>query len=70
MGTPQIADTPWMTWPTVREASYALNCTTKTIYTLLGSGRLSGVKTRLGWLVDPQSIEARRLARQSKGRAA
>jgi hypothetical protein len=45
-------------WPSVADVSRSHRVSLVYLYRLLGQGRLSGVKTRVGWLVDPHSVAA------------
>jgi hypothetical protein len=49
-------------WYTTGDTASALGKTPQGIKWLLGEGRLRGVRTRLGWLVDPEDV--RRYARE------
>lgn len=55
-------------WPTVRDASRRLDVSSVWVTHLLRSGNLRAVKTKLGWLIDPTSVD--RLARERQARLA
>jgi len=44
-------------WLTTSEAASALGKTPQGIKHMLNERRLRGVRTRLGWLVDPKDVE-------------
>jgi hypothetical protein len=59
-------------WPAVRDVVWRLDLSQPYINRLIRLGRLRAVRTRLGFLVDPESVaafEAER-ARRQKGRVA
>jgi len=47
-------------WMTTGEAASALGKSVQGVKWMLENRRLRGVRTRLGWLVDPASVEERR----------
>jgi hypothetical protein len=56
-------------WPSVRDVVRELDLSQVYVNRLVRQGRLHAVRTRLGWLVDPQSVaefQAEREARQQK----
>ena len=44
-------------WLTTGEAASKLGKTPQGVKWMLGNRRLRGVRTKLGWLVDPESVE-------------
>jgi hypothetical protein len=58
-------------WPSVRDVTRQLDLSQVYINRLLRRGVIQGVHTRVGWLVDPESLRvyaAARLARKAAGR--
>jgi hypothetical protein len=56
-------------WPAVRDVVRETQLSQTRISQLIHTGRLRAVRTRLGWLVDPESVvvfEAERAARRQK----
>ena len=54
-------------WPGPSQAGHVLGCSAQYIKILHATGRLRGVRTRLGLLIDPASLEVERV-RRSEGR--
>jgi hypothetical protein len=50
-------------WPAARDVQAALGYSGPHVNRLIRTGRLHAVKTRLGWLIDPESVEAFAAAR-------
>ncbi len=50
-------------WLTAGQTARELECSVQWVRALLEAGRLRGCRTRLGWLVDPQSLELYRRER-------
>lgn len=46
-------------WLTPYEAGQRLGITRQAIHKRLNEGKLRAVKTRQGWLIDPESVEDR-----------
>ena len=60
-------------WPKLRDVQERLGYAHPYTLGLLRAGRLRGVRTRLGWLIDPASVEefiAERAAREAHHAAA
>jgi hypothetical protein len=58
-------------WPSVRDVTRQLDVSQVYINRLLRRGVIHGVHTRVGWLVDPESVrvfEAERAARKAAGK--
>lgn len=53
-------------WPAVRDAMAVLQVSQVWVLRLIAQGELRAVRTRLGWLVDPESLEAVRAARVAR----
>lgn len=49
-----------LTWERPRDVAHTLDYTVAHIYHLIHRRQLHAVQTRLGWLVDPASVEAYR----------
>ncbi len=47
-----------VTWPAVRDVMRTTGLSQARISQLIRAGHLRAVKTRLGWLIDPQSVAA------------
>jgi len=60
--------TPVAEWPAVRDVVRELDLSQVYINRLVRQGRLRAVRTRLGWLVDPESVKT--YARQRAERRA
>jgi len=50
--------TPVAEWPAVRDVVRELDLSQVYVNRLVRQGRLRAVRTRLGWLVDPESVQA------------
>ncbi len=48
-------------WLSVKDAHEELGRSRQGVRDMLGTGELRGVKTRIGWLIDPASVRAVRL---------
>jgi hypothetical protein len=60
------------TWPAVRDVVRELSLSQCYVNIMIHDGRLDAVCTRLGWLVDPESVarlKAERAARLAQKRA-
>ncbi len=57
-------------WPSVKDVADELGRSRQGIRNMLASRDLTGVHTRIGWLVDPASVRAFRLLRQDDGECA
>jgi ribosomal protein S13 len=55
-------------WPSVRDVVRELDLSQPYVNRLVRSGALRGIRTRLGWLVDPDSVKT--YARQRAERRA
>lgn len=58
-----------LNWLTVREVTRRLDMSQQYIISLIQTNRLHAIRTKLGWLVDPASVEAfeqERAAKQEK----
>jgi excisionase family DNA binding protein len=56
-------------WPAIRDVTRQLDMSQPYVTRLIHSGRLQAVRTRLGWLVNPESVAAfaaERTARQQR----
>jgi excisionase family DNA binding protein len=53
-------------WPAIKTVAHRLNLSKTYIAMLLDEGKLRGVKTELGWLIDPDSVDAYEGAREAK----
>ncbi len=53
-------------WPAARDVQMQLGYSGPHVNRLIHTGRLHAVKTRLGWLIDPQSVEAFAAARSAQ----
>ncbi|HKB48963.1 MAG TPA: hypothetical protein VKC57_14765 [Ktedonobacterales bacterium] len=51
------------TWLTVRQVTRRLDLSQPYVSRLIGAGRLSAVRTPLGYFVDPESVAALKAAR-------
>jgi len=51
------------TWPAVRDVVRETGLSQARISQLVRAGSLHAVRTRLGWLIDPQSVAALQAAR-------
>jgi len=51
-------------WPAVRDVGRQLDLSLPYVNHLIHRQQLSGVRTRLGWLVDPESVRAYEAQRQ------
>jgi hypothetical protein len=49
-------------WPSVGDAASRLGETQQTIHDMLDDGRLKGIRTRVGWIIQPACVE--RVARE------
>ena len=52
-----MPELPWSSWLSPAQAGRVLGVTSQRVQDLVDSGRLVGVRTPLGRLVDPQSVE-------------
>jgi excisionase family DNA binding protein len=56
-------------WPTVKDASDRLGISRQAIHKRLEEGKMGrAVKTRLGWLIDPESVEQAAKEREQRGK--
>jgi hypothetical protein len=53
-------------WPSARDVSRSLDISVPYVYLLIRSGRLATVQTRLGQLVNPESVAAFEAARRAR----
>ncbi len=53
-------------WHSVQSARDELELSRQGIRNMLGRGDLVGVKTRIGWLIDPASVRAFALLQQDE----
>jgi excisionase family DNA binding protein len=51
-------------WPSAADVARAHGVTIAYVYRLLHEGRLRGVQTRVGWLLDPASVATWAAARR------
>jgi hypothetical protein len=54
------------TWPSVRDIVRSEGLSQTYISQLIKAGKLRAVKTRLGWLLDPDSVAAFQANRQGR----
>lgn len=54
-------------WPTPAEAGGEMGMSKQAVHERLVRGTLRGVKTKQGWLVDPEAVAALRERRASRG---
>jgi hypothetical protein len=57
---------PSVEWPSVRDVMRDLDMSQVYVNRLVNQGRLRAVRTRLGWLVDPESVAEFRAAREAR----
>jgi len=55
-----------VTWPAVRDVVRQTHLSPAYISQMIHAGRLRAVRTRLGWLVDPDSVAAFEAERASR----
>ena len=55
-------------WVKIRDVMDRLHISRQYVMQLMDAGRLRGVKTPLGWLVDPASVEAFEAGRKARQR--
>lgn len=55
---------------TVRDASVRLDCSTVWVRNLIADGKLPAIRTAIGYLIDPDDVEALRKEREAKSAAA
>gem|GEM_PF-6770142 len=62
---------PVAEWPSIRDIVRELDLSQPYVNRLVRSGALHGVRTRLGWLIDPESVKtyARERAASPRRRA-
>ncbi len=60
------AATPIIEWPSIRDVSERLGVTCPFVYRLVSTKRLRVVQTRLGKLVDPESVREYEAGRQAR----
>jgi excisionase family DNA binding protein len=61
-------DTPAVDWPSIRDVTRTLDLSAPYVLRLIHRGDLEAYRTRIGWLVDPKSVEeweAQRAARKT-----
>jgi hypothetical protein len=66
---PDVRDTS--TWPSIRDVVMHLRISSTRVRQLMRSGAFDAKRTRVGWLVNPESVaawEAQRAARLAVGR--
>jgi hypothetical protein len=51
-------------WWGATNAAKQLGVTRQAVHYMLKEGRLRGIKTEIGWLVDPVSVEREKLRRE------
>ena len=44
-------------WLTITDAAEQIGITRQAVHKRLRDGKLRGVETRLGWLIDPEAVE-------------
>lgn len=54
------------TWPSVRDAARRLDYSVMHISRLVRNGKLQAVRTRVGWLIDPESVAAYEAERETR----
>lgn len=54
------------TWPSARDAARRLDYSVMHISRLVRSGKLQAVRTRIGWLIDPESVAAYEVERETQ----
>jgi excisionase family DNA binding protein len=67
-----MTETEAETWPTIAVVARALDVSPARVYQLIQEGHLRGIRTGLGWLVEPTSatrLQAKRAARKEQARA-
>jgi excisionase family DNA binding protein len=55
-------------WPAARDVQIRLGYSGPHVNRLVRQGKLRAIRTRLGWLIDPQSVEAFAAARSAAQR--
>jgi hypothetical protein len=66
-----MASTLSADWPSIRDVARECDVSSVYVLALVHSGRLHGVRTRLGWLISPDSARAyasERAARRARRR--
>jgi hypothetical protein len=62
----RVSGVPITEWPGVRDASRQLDVCAPYVNRLIHRQRLRAVRTRIGWLVDPDSLAAYEAARRAR----
>jgi hypothetical protein len=68
----QVNSAEMADWPTIREVTRQADLSQVYVWRLVRDGRLRGIRTHLGWLVDPESVvvyQAERAAKKAAQKA-